>query len=147
LNVGVIRAVIDLNVIISAVISLLGIPHRIWTAWHTDERFTLVISDGMIQELAGKLATPTIARRYGIGVEDVNATTTLLRTIGSLVVVPAEAVTVVTADPEDDLVLASALLGQADYLVTGDRGLLDLGRHDRVAILSPRDFLGVLAID
>ena len=141
-----IRAVIDLNVIISAIISPLGIPYRIWTAWHSDERFSLVISEGMILELAGKLATPRIARRYGISVEDVHATTTLLRTLGTLVVVPAESITPVTGDPEDDLVPASALPGEADYLVTGDRGLLELRRHDRSRILTPREFLGVLTV-
>jgi putative PIN family toxin of toxin-antitoxin system len=142
----VIRAVIDLNVIISAIISPLGIPYRIWTAWHTDERFTLVISEGMILELAGKLATPRIARRYGIDVEDIEATTSLLHTLGTLVAVLAESITPVTGDPEDDLVLASAHLGGADYLVTGDRGLLELRRHDRTQIVSPREFLGVLTV-
>ena len=142
-----IRAVIDLNVIISAIISPLGIPYRIWTAWHSDERFILVISEGMILELAGKLATPRIARRYGIEADDIGATMTLLRTLGSLVVVPEESIAPVTGDPEDDLVLASARLGGADYLVTGDRRLLDLGRYESVAILSPREFLGLLPID
>lgn len=43
-------------------------------------------------------------------------------------------------------VITSAYLGKAEYLVTGDRGLLDLGRHEQVAILSPRAFLGLLPI-
>jgi excisionase family DNA binding protein len=60
---GVIRAVIDLNVIISAMISPLGIPYRIWSAWLSAGRFTSLISEGMILELTGKLATPRIARR------------------------------------------------------------------------------------
>jgi predicted nucleic acid-binding protein len=47
-------------------------------------------------------------------------------------------------DPEDDLVLASARLGGADYLVTGDRGLLDLTQHEQFAIVSPRDYLALL---
>ncbi len=85
-----IRAVVDLNVIISATISPLGIPHQIWSAWLSDERFTLVISEGMIVELAGKLATPRIARRYGISAEDIQFVTTLVRTSGSLVNVTDE---------------------------------------------------------
>jgi putative PIN family toxin of toxin-antitoxin system len=136
-----IRAVIDLNVIISAIISPLGNPHRIWSAWLSAERFTLIISEGMILELSGKLATPRIARRYGISAEDIHFTTTLLRTVGSLVAVPEETVEPVTGDPEDDLVLATAHLGGAAYLVTGDRRLLDIAQHRSVAILSPRDFL------
>jgi uncharacterized protein len=139
-----IRAVIDLNVIISAIISPLGIPYRIWSSWLSAEQFTLVISEGMILELAGKLATPRIARRYSVSAEDIHFTTTLLRTLGSLVTVPWEAIEPVTGDPEDDLVLASAHLGRAEYLVTGDRRLLDLAQHESVAIVSPRSFLVVL---
>jgi predicted nucleic acid-binding protein len=45
-----IRAVVDLNVIISAIISQLGIPYQIWSAWLSGERYTLVISEGMILE-------------------------------------------------------------------------------------------------
>lgn len=50
----------------------------------------------------------------------------------------------VAAHPEDDLVLATALSGQADYLVTGDLKLQRLGTHQGVQILSPRAFLDVL---
>jgi uncharacterized protein len=53
----------------------------------------------------------------------------------------------VTGDPEDDAVLATARLGRADYLVTGDRGLLDLGRHGAARILTLRDFLATLDRD
>jgi len=38
-------------------------------------------------------------------------------------------------------VLATSWLGRAEHLVTRDQGLLDLGRHDGVTILSPYDFL------
>jgi predicted nucleic acid-binding protein len=69
-----VRAVIDLNVIISAIISQLGIPHQIWSAWLSEQRLELMISEGMILELADKLATPRIARRYGVRVSHVRST-------------------------------------------------------------------------
>ena len=46
--------------------------------------------------------------------------------------------------PEDDLVLATAVSGDADFLVTGDKQLLALGTYQSVSIVSPRDFIGVL---
>jgi predicted nucleic acid-binding protein len=49
-----------------------------------------------------------------------------------------------TGDLEDDLVLASARLGKADYLVTRDKGLLDLTQHGGVPIVTPYDFLPLL---
>ncbi len=43
-------------------------------------------------------------------------------------------------DPDDAVVLAEALAGQADVLVSGDRDLLDLGEVQGSRILDPRQF-------
>lgn len=51
----------------------------------------------------------------------------------------------VATHPEDDLVLATAISGSADYLVTGDRQLRQLGSFQGVVIVSPRTFLDLLA--
>jgi predicted nucleic acid-binding protein len=45
----------------------------------------------------------------------------------------------------DDLILATALSAQADYLVTGDSQLQGLGAYRGVAIISPREFLSRLS--
>jgi len=47
----------------------------------------------------------------------------------------------VCRDPDDDWVLATALAGGADAIVSGDRDLLDLGSFEGISILSPRGFL------
>jgi predicted nucleic acid-binding protein len=47
---------------------------------------------------------------------------------------------------EDDVVLATAISAVADYLVTGDRQLQLLGTIDGIVIVSPREFLDVLAL-
>ncbi len=47
----------------------------------------------------------------------------------------------IASHPEDDLVLATAVSGNVDYLVTGDLKLQALGRFRDVAIVSPRSFL------
>ncbi len=44
----------------------------------------------------------------------------------------------VTSDPKDDYLLAYTLVGQANYLVTGDEGLLTLGTVAGLKIVSPR---------
>jgi putative PIN family toxin of toxin-antitoxin system len=141
-----IRAAIDLNVIISGVIVPRGFAYHVWAAWLAG-RFTLVISEGMILELASKLAEPRIATRYGVTPQEIHYVSSLLRGHSSLVAVPHEAIQPVSGDPEDDLVLASARLGQVDYLVTRDQGLLDLGHHGSVTIISPHDFLPLLTHD
>jgi putative PIN family toxin of toxin-antitoxin system len=50
----------------------------------------------------------------------------------------------VCRDADDDWILATALAAQADALVTGDKDLLVLGRHEGIPILTPRDGLALL---
>src|SRR5438874_1258461 len=99
----------------------------------------------MIVELAGKLNEPRIAQRHRISSEDIRLTARLLRTKGILVSVSEYDIVAVTGDPEDDLVLATTRLGQADYLVTRDRRLLDLVTYASTPIVEPREFLSILA--
>ncbi|MDT8321329.1 MAG: putative toxin-antitoxin system toxin component, PIN family [Xanthomonadales bacterium] len=42
-------------------------------------------------------------------------------------------------DPDDVWIVAAALDGGADWFVTGDKALLDLGRVRNLVVLSPRD--------
>jgi predicted nucleic acid-binding protein len=51
-----------------------------------------------------------------------------------------------SADPTDDFLLAMSEVGQADYLVTGDKsGLLALDRHKATRIVSASDFAALFA--
>ena len=47
----------------------------------------------------------------------------------------------VCRDPDDDVVLATALAGGAEAIVTGDADLLTLGRYSGIEIISPREFV------
>jgi putative PIN family toxin of toxin-antitoxin system len=136
--------VLDVNVLVSSVIAPLGFPRQIFSAWR-EGRFPLLVSSGMIDEVEEKLALPRIARRYSVTLELGRDTLGLLRSQASLVPVPAGERLTVTGDPEDDLVLATGRLGGAEYLVTGDRGLLALSEYEGMKIVSPREFFQVLA--
>lgn len=50
----------------------------------------------------------------------------------------------VCRDPDDDVVLATAIAAQAQVIVTGDNDLLSLRKYESMAILSPRRFLEML---
>ncbi len=56
-------------------------------------------------------------------------------------VAPLPLPTRVCRDPDDDLVLATALAAQADVIITGDKDLLTLKTHGGVRIRSPRQFM------
>ena len=56
---------------------------------------------------------------------------------------PEEAVQIVTADTTDNKVLECALAGKSDYVVSGDKHLLDVGQYQGVKIITPADFLQI----
>jgi len=49
-------------------------------------------------------------------------------------------ITAIEADPDDDKFLEAAVAGDVDYLVSGDRHLLDLGTFRGIEIIEPRTF-------
>lgn len=44
-------------------------------------------------------------------------------------------------DENDDMIIESALIGKARYIITGDKDLLILEKYKTVAILTPQEFL------
>ena len=50
---------------------------------------------------------------------------------------------VVKEDPSDNRVLECAVSAGSDYIVTGDKDLLRLGRYDAIQIVSVSEFLNV----
>ena len=48
-------------------------------------------------------------------------------------------------DPDDDRILECALIGNADYIVTGDHHLLSLGSYMNVKIVNAKDFLALMS--
>ena len=49
----------------------------------------------------------------------------------------------ITEDDDDNRVLEAAADGKCNYIVTGDRDLLDLGKYKRIKIITPADFLKI----
>jgi len=136
----VIRATLDVNVLASGFPAPAGVPAQLIDSW-TDLAYELVISEHILEGLARTWRKPYYQQRYSPG--RVQQTLALLRT-GATLVTPVATVRGVAADEEDDLVLATAIAGDAGFLVTGDRYLQTLGRYHSVVILSPRQFLEVL---
>jgi putative PIN family toxin of toxin-antitoxin system len=139
-----IRAVLDVNILVSAILGPLGLPRQVVVAWEAG-RFSVATAEGILAQLAEKLSLDRIRKRFNIrSADDIRWILNLLHTQAELTVLPSDELLAVTSDPEDDCVLATGRLAGANYLVTGDRGLLALGRHEQVEIVSPREFLEIL---
>jgi putative PIN family toxin of toxin-antitoxin system len=136
----VIRATLDVNVLVSGFPAVTGAPSELLARWSNLE-YELVISEHILDELAAVWGRPYWRARYSV--DRVRATMRRLRT-QAVIVEPDATVRGIANDEEDDLVLATAVAGDVDFLVTGDRQLQALGRFRHVTILSPRQFLDLL---
>jgi putative PIN family toxin of toxin-antitoxin system len=129
-----VRAVVDVNVLISGVLSANGSSAEILRA-SRDGQFELVVSGSLLAELKRTLADPTLRTR--IPPEKAAAFATWVRDQASLAEDPASPPPVGSRDPDDDYLLALAIHRRA-YLLTGDKDLLVLS--DDLPILTPAQF-------
>ena len=132
------RAILDPNVIISALLSRDGTPAKVLRAW-LEGRFELIASALLLGELKRGLAYPKLAER--ITPEESAALVDWLRREAIVVEDPAEAPTSRSEDPGDDYLLALAEVERA-VLVSGDRHLLAL--TDELPVLTVREFLVIV---
>ena len=136
------RAVLDTNILISGLIRLEGLPGKILLAWRAGH-FNLVTSVPLLLELKEALSRPHLKDRYHLLPRDIRDFIVLLKDTALLVTAPG-VVSAQLRDPDDLAVLACALAGHAEYIVTGDHDLLDLHTFEGVQIVRPALFLQLL---
>jgi putative PIN family toxin of toxin-antitoxin system len=138
----VIKATLDSNILISALIKPEGKPAQI-VAFARGSKFELVLSHAILQETYRVFHYKHIQRKYPSSEEAIKEFLSALRELGALVVIQ-HIENIVPHDPPDNLVLACAVEGKADYLVSGNLHLLDLEQHRGVKIVTPTQFLEIL---
>jgi putative PIN family toxin of toxin-antitoxin system len=132
------RAVLDANVYISAIIQPGGTPGRLIERFLRDAAFKIVLSPAMVDEVLRALTYPKV-RKLLRGVdaqlwfEDIVVLSDLVPGMQQL--------SGVCDDPDDDKYVAAALEGRAADVVTGDQAFLALKEHEGVTIVTPRSFL------
>jgi predicted nucleic acid-binding protein len=97
--------------------------------------YDLVISESILDELRAKLiekfqSSPEVADELVQGIRRLAHTVPLTGRAGW-----------VPSDPTDDKFVETALVGDADVIVSGDHHLRDAREIDDVRVLSPREFL------
>ncbi len=134
------RAVFDTNVFVSASLSNnANSPTReLLERWKRNE-FTLIICDQIAKEVIEKL----VAR--GVAPDEIEAQTSALVRAAEWVVVPDERIEALLSDPDDNVIVACAVEGQANYLVTYDPHFNSLGGDYRgIKIVKAIPFLEAL---
>jgi putative PIN family toxin of toxin-antitoxin system len=130
-----VKVALDTNVLVSAVATR-GLCADILQA--TLAEHDLVLSDVVFAEL-----TRVLRRKMRVPAGTVRELEALLRSQAT-VIADAPALPLALRDASDLLVLAAALSGGADVLVTGDRDLLDIVAAAPIPILTPRGFWDLL---
>jgi len=130
------RVVLDTNIFIS--MALGGVVAEINTGWRAG-KFTLIVSDEIVSEYLNVLQRPKLHLAS--------------RTIAAIInridrkaefVTAVEKITEIKADPTDNKFLEAAAAGHAEYIVSGDKHLLDLQQFRTIPILTAREFLNLL---
>lgn len=137
-------AVFDTNALASCLAGIRrppSTPGEVLRRWLAGA-FDLVVSEPILVELRRTVDKPYFRRQFA-DPEVAAAYSAVQR--GARVVPILVDIRRLASHPKDDLALATALSAGADYLVTGDRQLQLLGTIDGIAIVSPREFLDVLA--
>lgn len=130
------RVVLDTNILFSALISPHGVPDMIYRAWRA-ARFEVVTSRMQLDEIRRASRYPklqAVLQPARVG--------TMINNLQRAVVLEQLVIEAESDDPDDAYLLAMALAGDADYLVTGDRraGLLQRGHIGRARIVTPALF-------
>lgn len=139
------RALLDANLFISHLLtppssgSIAGIFEAL-----VAERFTLLLPEELMAEIVDVITNrPHLAGR--INLDRALSFMEALPYVAEIVPPIEQIIPAIGRDVKDDYLVAYAVVGQADYLVTGDKDLLVLGEVVGLTIINPVEFAALLA--
>jgi putative PIN family toxin of toxin-antitoxin system len=127
-----VKIVLDTNVLIAALVAR-GVCHELFE--HCVLQHVVFTSEFILEETQEKLI-----EKFGYPAELASEAVSVLRSRVK-VVTPSKLESQVCRDPDDDNILAAAVSGNCDCIITGDKDLLVLTQYEGVNIFRPRDFL------
>ena len=131
------RVVLDTNILIGAVITKGTPPDRLYQAWMRGE-INLITSTAQMAEVAAVLARPRLEKFLSADEAE-----TLVENIGTRALILDEPPSVnLSPDPKDNPILAAAIAGKADVIVSGDKKhMLALGEVEGIPVVTAREAL------
>ena len=139
-----VRIVLDTNTIISGLISPGGLPRQLLDKARS-QQFDLCSSTVLMAELLDVLSREKFASRLSqAGITPLDIVRDLRRL--SSICTPINVPRVIVNDPDDDHVLACAVMAQADLIVSGDKHLLGLGgQYQGIRILNAAEAMQMIS--
>ncbi|MCW4001499.1 MAG: putative toxin-antitoxin system toxin component, PIN family [Candidatus Bathyarchaeota archaeon] len=132
------RAVLDTNVLVSAIISD-GKARDLLKKAIADQ-YRIVTSDLILKELATVLQRP----KFKTSPDQIKQVILAINRTADVITVKTR-IKAVKVDPKDDMIIATAIDGKANLIVTGDSDLLTLKTFREVQIISIEEMLAYLS--
>lgn len=132
-----IKIVLDTNVLISAIV-FGGKPRKIMESI-LEGSVHLFLSREIMDEFEGV----PYRRKFGMSPRVVRNISNELESMCDIVATERR-ITVITSDPYDNMILECAAEAKADYIISGDAHLLDLGEFEGIKIVNPARFLEII---
>lgn len=126
------RLVLDTNVVASALLWG-GVPRLLLQAAH-EKRVALFTSTPLLAELTDILGRPKFTRKIEASMLSLDQLVDRYREL--TIVVRPTPVSGIAPDPDDDVVISTALAAKADWIVTGDQPLLSVATYQGIRIVS-----------
>ena len=136
-----VRLVLDTNVLVSSLIRKDTPPYLLYRAWR-HQRFDILTSAHQLAEIEDVLARPRL-QKY-VSLEEAQEMVRGLQTEAEQVDADTNEVAY-SPDPDDNHILAIAIAGQANYVVSGDRAvMLFLADVEGIPIITARQAVDIL---
>ena len=130
------KVVFDTNIYLSTII-FGGKPKKVLQL-ALQEKIILITSPQILLEVALKLKEKFLWKdeQVVLAIKAINKIAFVIR--------PKKRIKVIQQDPTDDKIIEAAITAKANYIITGDKHLLDIKQYQKIKILKPSEFLNVL---
>ena len=138
-----IRIVLDTNLFVSALLNPGSNPDML-IRLVKEEKVLLLMSNTICHEISRVLDYPKIRKRLSASGEELQ---TFLQLLSSVAIMTPGTLKLplLEADPDDTKFLICAIEGRADFIVSGDHHLTDLGLYRGIRIVTPAEFIRIVA--
>ncbi len=131
------KVVLDTNILISAIFWR-GNPYKV-VRGGIKRDYVLCLSKPILAELKEKLT-----EKFDLPSEQIDEQINILIEYSEIVEINVE-INAVKNDQDDNMILECAVSCNADYIISGDRHLLKMREYKGIKIISPAEFLEIIA--
>ena len=135
----ILKAVIDTSVMVSVAFAKEGIAKKLRDLI-ADSAFVLVTSKAILKELYEVLHYPHIIKRFKPSEEDIDEFVGMIIE-NSAITKGTYSVEGISEDPKDDMFIACALEGNAEYIVSRDPHLRNIKHFHGIQIIDATTFI------